>query len=136
MVSKNITFLCCIVCVGLDYFSDAWIVNLLGLEPCPGAELNNLIFSSCHFYAYWFAAFCSLFSSPGAWSGMFIKGMACLISASLFYVKFIMLIGEFLDSEKKKYFKIQANHVAPPGYQYSEGAIKEKKLEEKVTNAF
>ncbi|KAL2013391.1 hypothetical protein VTN00DRAFT_916 [Thermoascus crustaceus] len=39
--------------------------------------------------------------------------------------------GFYYDPEKKKYFKIQANHVAPPGYQYSEGAIKEKKLEEK-----
>ncbi|KAL2002200.1 hypothetical protein VTN02DRAFT_463 [Thermoascus thermophilus] len=41
------------------------------------------------------------------------------------------LPGFYYDPEKKKYFKIQANHVAPPGYQYSEGAIKEKRLEEK-----
>ncbi|KAL2216802.1 hypothetical protein M432DRAFT_633955 [Thermoascus aurantiacus ATCC 26904] len=39
--------------------------------------------------------------------------------------------GFYYDPEKKKYFKIQANHVAPPGCQYSEKAIKERKLEEK-----
>ncbi|KAJ5670740.1 uncharacterized protein N7477_006103 [Penicillium maclennaniae] len=35
--------------------------------------------------------------------------------------------GFYYDPEKKKYFKIQANHVAPPGSQYSKESIKRKR---------
>jgi len=38
-----------------------------------------------------------------------------------------------LDPEKKKYFKIQANHVAPPGSQYSSASVKRKRIEEEVS---
>lgn len=36
------------------------------------------------------------------------------------------------DPEKKKYFKIQANHVAPPGSQYSKESVKRKRTEQEV----
>ncbi|KAL1867212.1 hypothetical protein Plec18167_008753 [Paecilomyces lecythidis] len=39
--------------------------------------------------------------------------------------------GFYYDAEKNKYFKIQANHVAPAGSQYSERAIKQRRLDEK-----
>ncbi|KAJ9192478.1 hypothetical protein DTO027B5_5498 [Paecilomyces variotii] len=39
--------------------------------------------------------------------------------------------GFYYDAEKNKYFKIQANHVAPSGSQYSERAIKQRRLDEK-----
>ncbi|KAJ5235792.1 uncharacterized protein N7469_004960 [Penicillium citrinum] len=35
--------------------------------------------------------------------------------------------GFYYDAEKKKYFKIQANHVAPPGAQYSKDSVKRKR---------
>ena len=34
------------------------------------------------------------------------------------------LPGYYYDEVKKKYFKIQENHLAPPGSNYSSGAIK------------
>ena len=37
------------------------------------------------------------------------------------------------DADKKKYFKIQANHAAPPGSQYSKEAVKRKRAEEEVS---
>jgi hypothetical protein len=37
------------------------------------------------------------------------------------------------DPEKKKYFKIQANHVAPPGSQYSKESVKRKRTEQEVS---
>jgi len=36
------------------------------------------------------------------------------------------------DAEKKKYFKIQANHVAPPGAQYSKDSVKRKRNDQEV----
>jgi hypothetical protein len=38
------------------------------------------------------------------------------------------------DPEKKKYFKIQANHVAPPGAQYSQQSVKRKRNEQEVSS--
>ncbi|KAJ5892197.1 uncharacterized protein N7473_008425 [Penicillium subrubescens] len=38
--------------------------------------------------------------------------------------------GFYYDPEKKKYFKIQANHVAPPGAQYSQASVKRKRNEQ------
>lgn len=38
--------------------------------------------------------------------------------------------GFYYDPEKKKYFKIQANHAAPPGSQYSKDAVKRKCVEQ------
>ncbi|KAF7718986.1 Uncharacterized protein PECH_000166 [Penicillium ucsense] len=38
--------------------------------------------------------------------------------------------GFYYDPEKKKYFKIQANHVAPPGAQYSKESVKRKRNEQ------
>ncbi|KAJ5211536.1 uncharacterized protein N7498_003182, partial [Penicillium cinerascens] len=38
--------------------------------------------------------------------------------------------GFYFDPEKKKYFKIQANHVAPPGSQYSKESVKRKRREQ------
>ncbi|KAJ5820376.1 hypothetical protein N7474_005967 [Penicillium riverlandense] len=38
--------------------------------------------------------------------------------------------GFYYDPEKKKYFKIQANHAAPPGAQYSKEAVKRKRTEQ------
>ncbi|CEJ56648.1 hypothetical protein PMG11_02849 [Penicillium brasilianum] len=35
--------------------------------------------------------------------------------------------GFYYDPEKKKYFKIQANHAAPPGAQYSQESVKRKR---------
>ncbi|KAJ5385897.1 hypothetical protein N7509_008438 [Penicillium cosmopolitanum] len=35
--------------------------------------------------------------------------------------------GFYYDAEKKKYFQIQANHVAPPGAQYSKDSVKRKR---------
>ncbi|CDM27484.1 hypothetical protein DTO013E5_2779 [Penicillium roqueforti] len=37
--------------------------------------------------------------------------------------------GFYYDPEKKKYFKIQANHVAPPNAQYSQQSVKRKRSE-------
>ncbi|CAP99463.1 Pc22g21750 [Penicillium rubens Wisconsin 54-1255] len=37
--------------------------------------------------------------------------------------------GFYYDPEKKKYFKIQANHAAPPNAQYSQQAVKRKRSE-------
>ncbi|KAJ5644025.1 uncharacterized protein N7484_006532 [Penicillium longicatenatum] len=39
--------------------------------------------------------------------------------------------GFYYDPEKKKYFQIQANHVAPPGASYSNDGIKRRRTEEK-----
>ena len=36
------------------------------------------------------------------------------------------------DPEKKKYFRVQANHVAPAGSQYSREAVKRRKLDNEV----
>lgn len=36
------------------------------------------------------------------------------------------------DEEKKKYFKIQANHAAPPGSQYSKDSVKRKREDQEV----
>lgn len=36
------------------------------------------------------------------------------------------------DPEKKKYFRVQANHVAPVGSQYSREAVKRRKLDNEV----
>jgi len=38
----------------------------------------------------------------------------------------------YIDPEKKKYFRIQANHVAPAGSQHSEQAVKKRKKESEV----
>ncbi|KAJ5101229.1 hypothetical protein NUU61_003451 [Penicillium alfredii] len=38
--------------------------------------------------------------------------------------------GFFYDAEKNKYFKIQANHVAPPGAQYSKESVKKRRIEQ------
>ncbi|KAJ5167724.1 uncharacterized protein N7482_003318 [Penicillium canariense] len=38
--------------------------------------------------------------------------------------------GFYYDPEKKKYFKIQANHVAPAGAQYSQESVKRKRNEQ------
>ncbi|EPS29627.1 hypothetical protein PDE_04577 [Penicillium oxalicum 114-2] len=38
--------------------------------------------------------------------------------------------GFYYDPEKKKYFKIQANHVAPQGAQYSKETVKRKRNEQ------
>ncbi|KAF3387144.1 hypothetical protein F1880_001246 [Penicillium rolfsii] len=38
--------------------------------------------------------------------------------------------GFYYDPEKKKYFKIQANHAAPPGAQYSRDSVKRKRDEQ------
>lgn len=38
------------------------------------------------------------------------------------------------DPEKKKYFKIQANHVAPQGAQYSKETVKRKRNEQQVSS--
>ncbi|KAJ5676114.1 hypothetical protein N7462_009011, partial [Penicillium macrosclerotiorum] len=40
--------------------------------------------------------------------------------------------GFYYDPEKKKYFKIQANHVAPQGIQYSKESIKRKRTQQEV----
>ncbi|KGO75103.1 hypothetical protein PITC_069730 [Penicillium italicum] len=37
--------------------------------------------------------------------------------------------GFYYDPEKKKYFKIQANHAAPPNAQYSQQSVKRKRSE-------
>ncbi|OKL57078.1 hypothetical protein UA08_07670 [Talaromyces atroroseus] len=37
--------------------------------------------------------------------------------------------GFYWDPDKKKYFRIQANHVAPTGSQYSREAVKKRKLD-------
>lgn len=37
------------------------------------------------------------------------------------------------DPEKNKYFKIQPNHVAPPGSQYSTESVKRKRAEKEVS---
>ncbi|KUL84779.1 hypothetical protein ZTR_07273 [Talaromyces verruculosus] len=37
--------------------------------------------------------------------------------------------GFYWDPEKKKYFRVQANHVAPAGSQYSREAVKRRKLD-------
>ncbi|KAE8551797.1 hypothetical protein EYB25_005687 [Talaromyces marneffei] len=37
--------------------------------------------------------------------------------------------GFYWDPEKKKYFRVQANHVAPAGSQYSKEAVKRRKLD-------
>ncbi|KAJ5963892.1 uncharacterized protein N7479_003768 [Penicillium vulpinum] len=37
--------------------------------------------------------------------------------------------GYYYDEAKKKYFKIQANHVAPPNAQYSQQSVKRKRSE-------
>jgi hypothetical protein len=39
---------------------------------------------------------------------------------------------KYADPEKKKYFRVQANHVAPAGSQYSREAVKRRKLDNKV----
>lgn len=38
------------------------------------------------------------------------------------------------DAEKKKYFQIQANHVAPPGAQYSKDSVKRKRNDQVVSS--
>ncbi|THC93567.1 hypothetical protein EYZ11_006960 [Aspergillus tanneri] len=38
----------------------------------------------------------------------------------------------YADPEKKKYFKIQANHKAAPGAQYSKDAVKRKRVDHEV----
>ncbi|KAJ5493390.1 hypothetical protein N7539_002136 [Penicillium diatomitis] len=43
--------------------------------------------------------------------------------------------GFYYDPEKKKYFKIQANHVAPPGAQYSKESVKRKRNEHQASLA-
>jgi hypothetical protein len=40
------------------------------------------------------------------------------------------------DHEKKKYFKIQANHAAPPGAQYSQESVKRKRDEQEASRRF
>ncbi|KXG54188.1 uncharacterized protein PGRI_073320 [Penicillium griseofulvum] len=40
--------------------------------------------------------------------------------------------GFYYDEEKKKYFKIQANHVAPPSAQYTQQSVKRKRSELKT----
>lgn len=40
------------------------------------------------------------------------------------------------DPEKKKYFKIQGNHVAPPGAQYSQESVKRKRNEQEVSHLY
>jgi hypothetical protein len=40
--------------------------------------------------------------------------------------------GFYYDPEKKKYFKIQANHKSTPGSQYSKDAVKRKRLDQEV----
>lgn len=41
-----------------------------------------------------------------------------------------------IDPEKKKYFRIQANHLAPAGSQYSRDAVKKREHQKKVAFAF
>jgi hypothetical protein len=43
-----------------------------------------------------------------------------------------MLTG-WPDPEKKKYFRIQADHVAPPGASYARGAVAKRKAEQEVS---
>jgi hypothetical protein len=38
----------------------------------------------------------------------------------------------YLDEDKKKYFKIQPDHVAPPGAQYSVKVLKRKRSDQIV----
>ncbi|KAJ5787071.1 hypothetical protein N7457_002061 [Penicillium paradoxum] len=40
--------------------------------------------------------------------------------------------GFYYDEEKKKYFQIQANHVAPPNAQYSQQSVKRRRVEQKT----
>ncbi|KAL2868701.1 uncharacterized protein BJX67DRAFT_34095 [Aspergillus lucknowensis] len=40
--------------------------------------------------------------------------------------------GFYYDPDKKKYFKIQANHKSTPGYQYSKDAVKRKRAEQET----
>ncbi|RJE22769.1 hypothetical protein PHISCL_04914 [Aspergillus sclerotialis] len=40
--------------------------------------------------------------------------------------------GFYYDTEKKKYFRIQASHAAAPGAQYSKDAVKRKRKEQEV----
>jgi hypothetical protein len=37
-----------------------------------------------------------------------------------------------LDEDKKKYFQIQPDHVAPPGAQYSAKMLKRKRSDQRV----
>lgn len=57
----------------------------------------------------------------------------CLLTKSIdsFVVKHLVA-NECTDSEKKKYFQIQANHTAPAGSRYSQDAVKRRKIEEEV----
>ena len=43
--------------------------------------------------------------------------------------------GFHYDEEKKKYFKILSNHVAPSGSRYSKGAIKKEKVQKHMKDA-
>jgi hypothetical protein len=43
-----------------------------------------------------------------------------------------LIANDCTDSEKKKYFQIQANHTAPAGSRYSQDAVKRRKIEEEV----
>jgi hypothetical protein len=38
----------------------------------------------------------------------------------------------YLDEDKKKYFQIQPDHVAPPGAQYSAKVLKRKRSDQRV----
>ena len=44
----------------------------------------------------------------------------------------MFLSNMIADPEKKKYFRVQANHVAPAGSQYSREAVKRRKFDDKV----
>lgn len=41
-------------------------------------------------------------------------------------------LNTYLDDTRKKYFRVQANHIAPAGSQYSREAIKRKKIDDEV----
>lgn len=42
------------------------------------------------------------------------------------------MIDRSIDPEKKKYFKIQANHKATPGSQYTQDSVKRKRVDQEV----
>lgn len=44
-------------------------------------------------------------------------------------LRYVRVLRKILDPEKKKYFRVQANHVAPAGSQYSREAVKRRKLD-------
>ena len=42
------------------------------------------------------------------------------------------IIDRSIDPEKKKYFKIQANHKATPGSHYTQDTVKRKRVDQEV----